>query len=853
MTYYQLILFTLLCTFSIISSAEQLRVTYDNEVQVQIDGKVYHLNSGDIIDVQVNDGAKQNIKIIKTNISFLKNKKAVIWAKTFNDLKENNSFIPEISDTNNGLITIQKSLTVKTLTGSAQLSAGDKVRFTESEDKKQNIEIVESTTAPLGNAIIWKKTFEKYIEAGDVFDQSQTSSLSASELKESQALLDKLVMSLTQDDDADVDSTHIIKEDLSCPNINNNIKLLKGILVAYENDKENYLPAGTKVQTVKSDDGRCHLKILALPKGSKYSKSDFPRLLKTSPINLPDSNFEEIEYDENNLKLVKGLNFNFQKGQQLSAIGRRTGKRYILSPKDRIEIAGRHSNGSYIIKRNGKKWEYRVNASDLEQLNDMGLLNTNAQATVESIANGDMFNDTVEENTPEQPDCNDIDPPKDSHYNDNFSWQTCRTKSVVNKKGKVYKPNNYMENKIPISNATANKLLKNSDVNNFAQCINSSLKKGLNRNTNPSCKRDNKGKLKAERVRTAVYKKVNGKKKFSYWKLLRKAPRACASKKLSTHLADQFLKAAKCVNVDPKEIFPIINHESHFQPGAVSHTFAMGVGQIVPDNYLAFYNSLKSAKRFIKKSPKRVKKMQTLNTPQGYKNFEQLPSSKKVLSRYPSFFATELHDQMTKRNNPNCKELYNIIDKPFTVPRWAKENSSKLYGYLRSREHERLCAPQNPSEGFFISMIYYKMNKKYANYLLTRKDMGLSKKQINDFSIILSRWMYNGGSAGASNRFKVLLDLIKDDKVPKLNSKGERVKKNGVTQRRKNVKLSNFTNDELKKYMKFLLNDYYPSKSKARRKEVANYVPGDIKGQGGIDGDLKATEEKGSLACGNSY
>jgi len=143
----------------------------------------------------------------------------------------------------------------------------------------------------------------------------------------------------------------------------------------------------------------------------------------------------------------------------------------------------------------------------------------------------------------------------------------------------------------------------------------------------------------------------------------------------------------------------------------------------------------------------------------------------------------------------------------------------------------------------------YMQNKKYSMYVLneinkvSRKKMPKSK--IDEFSKILSRWMYNGGENGIYTVFELFAKNLSHNRVEELASSGR------VTGKKlSNKSLADLSADEFKRYFSHYLKYQYSSDSSSRRNEVATYVPG-TGGTGGIDGDLDLTEGRGRRECGN--
>lgn len=844
----------LLMSFSFIKSslAVVMIVGGDKAVSVMRNGKEFYLNKGDVLDIQNQESWKRNIVILESSVPGVEVGPAVIGDQTFQVLK-NDGHLKAAKEPRTYRVT--KAIRVigpdeKTYV----LQPGDTFDVGMKNGWKRAITInspsngFNDTRGFIGDA-----TYSNYLHDDVVLPLYEEIETKAHKEIKNYDDLDAFIKSYVEKNNnedfndeeifemAEEDSTPVQKD--SCPADNKTIKLDRTISILPMAGKVDSVPRDSIVKVIKTEKGACYFKILKLPNGSTLSLSDFPQFAGSYPINFKEGTFHEVDEPSQVVGLEKGSTFKLSNGVKLTAIGRRTGKSYPFDANDEISIVGRHKNGSYIVKRNGEPYEYRVSASALDEYNELGLVNFDLEKTAATIIEDDGFH-VATKVVEQEIECGGDQEIEDGPLDER--WESCRERSVTSKSGKKIKPNNYLEEVLGLSDVKSDLALDDNETRNMAICIGQSMRHGTSRNTNPSCAKDAKGRHIKDSVRTS---KKNSSGKHIGWRLKDPVPRACASKNLATGLAKSYLSAAKCLGLDPKEFFPVLNHESHFQPNAVSPSYALGVGQIVANNYTAFYSRLNQAKDYIEGNHNLYKKMQQYRGPAGYEKFESL-NSKRPVNRYTAYFLTDIADKV-KGNDPNCSGLKDLYKNPVPIPREVAKSARKAVNYLRNRENERLCKPRNPQEGFFISMIYYQKNKKYfTNFVRGLSDAQpkpMSNDQINTFATIFARWSYNGGLAGIQKVLSKFVGDLKSGRVKELTSNGSE-KSNTIKARY----LSDLSSSELKRYFSHYVKYNYPSRSSARKNEVAKYVPG-VGGTGGIDGDLKQTEKQGSGTCGQSF
>ncbi|WP_164848259.1 transglycosylase SLT domain-containing protein [Halobacteriovorax sp. HLS] len=843
----------ILFSFSSLAISNFFSVKEGQKVRVIQDGKEHFLSKGDLVQIGNNNGWKREVTIVTTRNKSLKVGPAHLGEKTYKEHMKL-SRLDEVK-TNKKVVT--KKMKVILEDGrELTLFPGDEILIKNKDSWKRKIEIVKGQSGKVGNAYLGEETYQKYIQ-DEILSSREETNPTQSEYFPKFVTLDDLIDRLRTEQDIQIDEEDLssgveLKEEaISCPKEKQSYKLDRSIRFVAKEGKLGSIPRESIIR-VTSSGATCEIELLKLPEKSVMKLSDYPKKMKTYPTNLEADFLEQVEDPAETVDLSKGVEFRVKENISLNAIGRKTGKSYKFDSTDTIQIQGVHRNGDYIVKRNNEPWEYRVSSDDLNEMNDRGLLNVDLESTANTIIADELIQETVDELETKVNCDNYVETSPDG---ESISWQDCRSKSVKTKNGKLLKANNYLEKQIPMSNMNADVILQDRQKRNFSRCISNSLRHGTNRNTSPSCEKNSKGEILPQRIRQAQYKTKNGKKKFARWDLLNRVPRACASKKLSTYLSDRFVDMSRCLGIDPKELFPIINHESHFQPNTVSPSFAIGVGQIVSANYVDFYDKLNKAKSMINRNSNVLKYTRNLSSEEGYKKYEDSPAKSKPVDRLTAYFLSDLKGPLTS-NKRECSGLRNIYNNPMEMPKWAKKSQRDMFSYLRQRENQRVCMPKNPDEGLYMSAVYYMYNKKYFNYLINKESdkmrPRLSDSQRKEFSIILTRWSYNGGVAGISGPFERLLQKISEGKIEKLDKRGNPIKnKDGSLVKRSINSLADLSTQEFKNYMSYVIKYRYKSKSENRRNEVANYVVGD-NGVGGIDGDLKQIEKGDAGSCGNS-
>ncbi|EQC46002.1 transglycosylase SLT domain-containing protein [Bacteriovorax sp. Seq25_V] len=830
MKFLKFYLFILL-NFSVLAG-QVMTITSDRSVIVRyIDGNEQYLNEGDTIEILDPENWKRHIRIIKTSNPLAKRGAAILGNNRYNELvsqgylkRKSLAAIEENILVVNAPIEIELANKKKVI-----LQPGDTLKLGAKDGWKRKISVLSSASGVKGDAAIGDQTLNGYISDKVVKKQVAPSSATILQNEDALDLLFKR-FSFPKDKENEIEdesSDEAFYTNTECPKSEKTFKLRKSTSIISVPGKYDTIPEGTVVKTSISENGVCRFSVVGLPQGSRLAISDFPTLAATYPSNMGIDNLDEVEDPNSILNLEKGLVFKLPDGAKVRAVGRRTGKSYSFDANDRIEIVGKHTNGSYIVKRNGERFEYRLDANALDELNNAGALSINFNDTAGNIMSNNSFNTAVEY---DEVDCqlnnsNEVD----DTYADDEDYESCRDKTIKTNKGPL-KPNDYLSNILDFKTGVGD--VDSALIDTYTECISKSMLSGTANNAAPSCKKDSHGNVIPQKIRERV---KNSKGQF-YSRLADKRPRACANRKTSEYLAKSFLSAASCLGVDPKEFFPIINHESHFQPTAVSPTFATGIGQIIPKTYNDFYQAFRESKSYIDRNHSLARKIQRLNESVAYENYEK---NDRPVRRLTAYMLAHLQDKV-KSNDPNCAGLKRMYNDPY---------KGKTHADVVKQENIRLCAPSNPSEDFFISMIMYQQNKKYSTYMLNEinkvSKKKMSKDKVREFSKILSRWMYNGGEKGIYTVFELFAKDLSHNRVEELGRNGRITGKKLV-----NKSLADLSTDEFKNYFSHYLKYRYNSKSTSRKNEVASYVPG-TGGTGGIDGDLAVTEGRGKRECGN--
>lgn len=599
---------------------------------------------------------------------------------------------------------------------------------------------------------------------------------------------------------------------------------------------------GSVVEVVPSSDNiRCQFKLISSADGDQ---SLVGKNLLTYPSNFQSKNLTPFDPGQTEqapkLEFTKGARFALTSPSSVDLYDVQSGKispAVVGAPYDVVS----EQRGQLIIRAdNGRR--YRVDKESLEDARDQSDLFFDSQrsfsATLDSILKPAM---------PEiQVPCRTLENSPALVNQDPIIWESCRERTRVASNGRQLAANNYYDDLIKdIQNfgaKQADQVLANPEGRQMSECIMHSLKKGGHNNARPNCQRGPSGDLKLAPIRRTVRKVNSAGKSYTSIEILNRVPKACASELTTTYLTDNFLKAMKCLKIDPKEIFPLINHESSFQPGAVSPTGALSVGQTIVTNYLEIQKNMQRAKLIIDEGGKRLTQQRRFRDREIYRT-EYENQRSKAETRLTTILISQLEEQIKNPTAHGCAGLKKLLDNPLQIP--ARKNAIQ---HVIDTENRRLCPPNQPQEAFLMAGIDYIANKKYALSLIDDWESKLpsssrmSQKQKEELTQVLARWMYNAGQAGLSTSFDFFMEELTAGRVSVRDNNLNPVLKSGEPQILKARNLKSLSLADFKKYMSVHIMQSY-SGNERRKTEVAGYIQK-------MDRDLAAIESKG-ISCAN--
>lgn len=368
-----------------------------------------------------------------------------------------------------------------------------------------------------------------------------------------------------------------------------------------------------------------------------------------------------------------------------------------LLVNDQITMESPRASCQIIAMRRGltklKCGDNRLKVRKTETLNRLyraGKITVNQEATVANvvneIVNPEPINTSCEiSDGTEQSECSQLE------------WESkqCHGNNL---------PALYYEKNLP-DNVEDSKYANGSDELKLLQCVQNSLTNASRgQYHNPPCGETPQAIKKGNRYRPQV---INPTK------------RPCVTKELTSSLTDQYSKAMKCLHLDPKEMFPLINQISHFGLNAMGSSGELSVGQITRPTYNGLRRKLAKA---YKKANKPLK-----------------PNSD---IKRPTIFLKNILDKSTKINDTiaanECDELMEMGMEGVVVSK-------------RSNESDRLCGKHNPLREFLLTGVLYIESQTKAKKLVKKiQDSGKRSK----IKVLLSRWMHNGGPYIIQHRFR---------------------------------------------------------------------------------------------------
>lgn len=264
----------------------------------------------------------------------------------------------------------------------------------------------------------------------------------------------------------------------------------------------------------------------------------------------------------------------------------------------------------------------------------------------------------------------------------------------------------------------------------------------------------------------------------------------CPNNKYVQLVKDAFEETMSCLGVDPREIFPIINHESQFRLNALSQSGAACIGQVIPASI-----------EFASRDKSYLKEMEI--------------------------------------KCPKVRNLFEEVDVKFFGTGKADYNDFNVFG-----TPNKCKVIENPYTCLVYTALIYRQKAEYFAKLTQTSAKGKNYFQRpSEVNSLLVHWSYNGGSGGIERPFKDLLEDLasfKQTGKPSERLKGYLAITNKsvseiATEMRKNTGLR--TESFKKIFTEYLRNEYDavpsdPKKAAERRNEVATYLDK-------IDRDLK--------------
>lgn|GEM_PF-5632880 len=584
------------------------------------------------------------------------------------------------------------------------------------------------------------------------------------------------------------------------------------------------IPTGSIIKVIEGEDSRrCHFVLVeaSSPEHSDHLGQElltYPRNLTDQSLSVYLSKKAQIKAESNQLDFHPGTRFVLNSPGRLSAYNVETGRSQTVPAGSVLNVKQARP---HFIQLHGKNGEhFVVERSELESLRTQGQVSFDSTRSLDQTLNEIeklKINQSWEKcppGTTEHVDWESEDP---------IVWESCQEKDLVGSNGRTLPANNYYDDlisKLSDFGQQKNELwLQKSDQRELTKCVKQSLRGGLRRNVLPVCDTDSQGDLIKRPIRKTVIKTNSKGKRYPAQEILTPAPRACASEATSSFLAKSFDKASRCLGLDPRELFDLINHESNFQPGAISRTGALSVGQTVISNYLQIHKSLERAELLISEGGERLEALKKFSKPetyrQGYEN-----SNKRAETRYTVFLVSELEDKIKNPKAHGCEDLSHLLDNPINTPSGVDPAQHVL-----NTENKRLCLPHQPGQSFLMAGLDYLANKKYAQALIGNwvSDPEASTEHLQDITKILGKWMYNGGQEGITRSFEYFMNELKSGRVTMRDDELKPVLKNGETQIIRARSLNDLGLEDFKKYMSVHIKQEYPG-SRSRKTEVAGYI-----------------------------
>jgi hypothetical protein len=183
-------------------------------------------------------------------------------------------------------------------------------------------------------------------------------------------------------------------------------------------------------------------------------------------------------------------------------------------------------------------------------------------------------------------------------------------------------------------------------------------------------------------------------------------PKPCTNLPLVNLMTTTLNTVSHCLGISSRELFPMINHESRFEPNIAKHGFAGGVAQLTGDGISA---------------------VQGANARASIYNRSLIPQKNEWVS-------------LASITDPKCAEVKNA----------ATDRVTKLKNTC-----ERIAIPPNPLRSLVYGGLLYLNNKLEAHRMITEwyDKAGAADfktpEELEKMQVALARMAYNGGDGGA--------------------------------------------------------------------------------------------------------
>lgn len=292
----------------------------------------------------------------------------------------------------------------------------------------------------------------------------------------------------------------------------------------------------------------------------------------------------------------------------------------------------------------------------------------------------------------------------------------------------------------------------------------------------------------------------------------------CVNNNYIQIIKDSFEEVAKCFDIEARDFFPLINHESNFRLNVLSGTQVGCLGQVTAGTIQTLNGMDKTSLKMFREQG--LHSAKTGLTPNELKRMtaEGLNADDLIDQRMNKFRISKLGEKCKKvdlffnkidvemkDDSPTISsnaQTCDLVENPYTCLVYSAMN------YARNRDLVRgLDIPK-------MAKVTIASDPKKKNSKLTQTEMPIFKN-FEDIEKLVVLWSYNGGVRIVSEFRTFLLEFIKMVENPKNTDLHRELRSGGISA---NTFKSYFEN--------FILANYnYPNEvSAARKKEVANFV-----------------------------